>query len=179
MSEAPAPHDPGPEAPAAAPRRREGRLARVMRGLLAAALGLVLLVVLVTGWLGGTQSGLQAVVDLAARLSGGVVSVEAPEGYLFGQLKVGALHVRTPTLQVDVRQLVIDWRPAALARGGLDMSTLSAAEVSVASTTSSTSPSAAASSPRITRATQPSRRRGAAAGASGPGSWGAGASLIP
>ena len=134
MSEAPAPHDPGPEAPAAAPRRREGWVARVMRGLLAAALGLVLLVVLATGWLGGTQSGLQAVVDLAARLSGGVVSVEAPEGYLLGQLKVGALHVRTPTLQVDIRDLVIDWRPAALARGGLDMNTLAAAEVSVGST---------------------------------------------
>ena len=136
MSEAPAPHDPGPEAPAAAPRRREGWVARVMRGLLAAALGLVLLVVLATGWLGGTQSGLQAVVDLAARLSGGVVSVEAPEGYLLGQLKVGALHVRTPTLQVDIRDLVIDWRPAALARGGLDMNTLAAAEVSVASSPS-------------------------------------------
>jgi hypothetical protein len=37
---------------------------------------------------------------------------------VFGQLKLGALHVRTPTLQLDIRDLTIDWRPAALASRG-------------------------------------------------------------
>jgi translocation and assembly module TamB len=54
---------------------------------------------------GATQSGLARLVDLAAQLSGGVVGIERPEGYLLGQLKLGALHVRTPTLQVDVVDL--------------------------------------------------------------------------
>jgi translocation and assembly module TamB len=72
------------------------------------------------------------VVDLAAQLSGGVVGIERPEGYLLGQLKLGALHVRTPTLQVDVVDLTLDWRPGAFASRGLDVALLTAADVQVA-----------------------------------------------
>ena len=135
MSEAP--QAPSPKSPAPPVRpRREGWGARLVRGLLAGALALAAVVVVLIGWLGGTQSGLQSVIDLAVRLSGGSVSVENAEGYVFGQLKLGALHVRTPTLHLDIRDLTIEWRPAALGSSGLEIASLSAAEVAVASASS-------------------------------------------
>ena len=135
MSEAP--QAPSSESPSLPVRPRgEGWGARLVRGLLAGALALAAVVVVLIGWLGGTQSGLQSVIDLAVRLSGGSVSVENAEGYVFGQLKLGALHVRTPTLHLDIRDLTIDWRPAALGSSGLEIASLSAAEVAVASASS-------------------------------------------
>jgi len=89
--------------------------------------------VVLVGWLGGTASGLGLLVDFVARLSGGVVTVEQAEGYLLGDLKLRLLRVRTPTLQVDVRDLALTWNPAALTRSRLDIAHLAAAEVQVAS----------------------------------------------
>lgn len=130
MSEAPAAP---PEAPASPPvPRRAGWPVRILRGLLAAGFGLLIVVLALIGWLGATQSGLARLVDLAAQLSGGVVGIERPEGYLLGQLKLGALQVRTPTLQVDVVDLTLDWRPGAFASRGLDVALLTAADVQVA-----------------------------------------------
>ena len=87
MSEAPAAP---PEAPASPPvPRRAGWPVRILRGLLAAGFGLLIVVLALIGWLGATQSGLARLVDLAAQLSGGVVGIERPEGYLLGQLKLG------------------------------------------------------------------------------------------
>ena len=64
MSEAP--QAPSPKSPAPPVRpRREGWGARLVRGLLAGALALAAVVVVLIGWLGGTQSGLQSVIDLA------------------------------------------------------------------------------------------------------------------
>ena len=147
MSEAPdSPAAAGPEGTpeqASAPRPRrlgEGWAGRWLRRALAGVIALLAVVVLVVGWLGVTDSGLRAVMDLAARLSGGTVTVERAEGYLLGQLKIGALHVRTPTLHVDILNLLIDWRPGALMSGALEVSALRASEVAVA-TLPSTEPS--------------------------------------
>lgn len=130
MIEAPAtpPETPPPPAP-----HRTGWPVRILRGLLAAGFGLLIVVLALLGWLGATQSGLARMAELAARLSGGVVGIERPEGYLLGQFKLGALHVRTPTLQVDVADLTLDWRPGAFASRGLDVALLAAADVRVAS----------------------------------------------
>ena len=136
MSEAPvAP----PEASSAPAPRRPGWPVRILRGLLAAVIGLVVVVLALVGWLGATRSGLEQVVDFAERLSGGRVTIERPEGYLLGQLRLGALHVRTPTLHVDVADLVLDWRPGAFPGSGLDVAALTAADVRVA-TAPSTEP---------------------------------------
>lgn len=131
MSEAPATPPEDPPTPPPAPRRT-GWPVRILRGLLAAGFGLVIMVLALVGWLGATQSGLERVVELAARLSGGVVGIERPEGYLLGQFKLGALHVRTPTLQLDVVDLRLDWRPGAFASRGIDVALLAAADVQVA-----------------------------------------------
>ena len=86
MSEAPvAP----PEASSAPAPRRPGWPVRILRGLLAAVIGLVVVVLALVGWLGATRSGLEQVVDFAERLSGGRVTIERPEGYLLGQLRLG------------------------------------------------------------------------------------------
>jgi translocation and assembly module TamB len=141
MSDAPEGHEPKP-APAAAPiRAREGWLARLTRGLLGACISAIVVVVLLIGWLGGTESGLQAVAELASRLSGGMLRIDGPQGYLLGQLRADVVQVRTPTLQVDILNLRMDWRPGALMSGTLDVSALSASELSVA-TAPSTDPAA-------------------------------------
>lgn len=156
MSEAPdSPAAAGAEgAPDKAPPSRrlgEGWAGRWLRRALAGVIALLAVVVLVVGWLGATDSGLRAVMELAARLSGGIVTVERAEGYLLGQLKIGALHVRTPTLHVDILNLLIDWRPGALMRGALEVSTLTASEVAVA-TLPSTEPATLPASLALPRA---------------------------
>jgi translocation and assembly module TamB len=158
MSEAPdSPAAAGPEGtsdtePPPPPRGPgEGWAKRWSRRALGGVIALVAVVVLVVGWLGATDSGLRAVMGLAARLSGGIVTVERTEGYLLGQLKIGALHVRTPTLHVDILNLLIDWRPGALMSGALKVSTLTASEVVVA-TVPSTEPASLPASLALPRA---------------------------
>ena len=139
MSEQPAPPaDPasGPPAPAraGAPRvRREGWIARFLRAVLGVGMTLIVVLVLLATWLGASTSGLQNVVRLAGYLSAGMVHIDKPEGYLLGELRIGTVQVRTATLQLDVVDLRLDWRPRALLDGSLELGTLSAADVSVAS----------------------------------------------
>ncbi|MDD2990555.1 MAG: hypothetical protein PHI64_16565, partial [Zoogloea sp.] len=121
----------GPPGPP--PRRGEGRVARLTRGVLGLCMGLVVIVVVLAGWLGATASGLQALAGLAGSLSGGLVHIEKPEGYLLGEWRADAVLVRTPTLHLDVLNLQLDWRPGALMDRRFEAATLSASEVRVAS----------------------------------------------
>lgn len=139
MSDAPA--DPAPEgrepASAAPPSRAGGGwFARLTRGALGAGFSLVVVALLLAGWLGVTESGLQAVAELASRFSGGMLRIDKPQGYLLGQLRADAVQVRTPGLQVDILNLRMDWRPGALMDGALEVSALSASELSVATAAS-------------------------------------------
>ncbi len=131
MSDTPAP--PAPAEPPAPPPARASWARRLSRGLLAAFFACITIAVVLVGWLGGTTSGLGMLVDFVARLSGGVVTFEKADGYLLGDLNLGLLRVRTPTLQVDVHDLALTWNPAALTRSRLDIARLSAADVQVAS----------------------------------------------
>ena len=141
VPEDPAPEDrePKPAPSGVPPRAREGWLARLTRGVLGACISAIVVVMLLAGWLGATESGLQAVAGLASRLSGGMLRIEGPQGYLLGQPGAEAVQVRTPTLQLDILNLRVDWRPGALMSGTLDVSALSASELSVA-TAPSTDP---------------------------------------
>lgn len=129
--------DPAPDGappPSSSPvPRRETVAARLLRGALAAVLGLLTVAVLLLGWFGATESGLRVLAGLADDLSGGLLSLDKPEGYLFGEFKLGTLQLRTPTLQLEIRNLAVDWRPGALASGRLDVASLAASEVRVAS----------------------------------------------
>ncbi len=137
MSDAPAdPAGPDPRAEAAPRPAREGLLAGLTRGVLGACISLFVLVLLVVGWLGATESGLQAAAGLAHHFSGGMLRINKPQGYLLGQLRAESVQVHTSTLQVDVIDLRMDWRPGALMSGTLDVSTLSAADLSVATAAS-------------------------------------------
>ncbi|WP_079433247.1 translocation/assembly module TamB domain-containing protein [Zoogloea sp. LCSB751] len=127
--------DPAPDgAPSPAPApRRDAPSARLLRGALAAVLGLLTVVVLLLGWLGASESGLRALAGLANGVSGGLLSLDKPQGYLLGEFKLGSLQLRTPTLQLEIRNLAVDWRPGALASRRLDVASLAASELRVAS----------------------------------------------
>lgn len=137
MSDAPeqSAANPAPDGapPPSIPPRRETVSVRLLRGTLAAVLGLLTVTVLLLGWLGATESGLRTLAGLADGLSGGLLSLDKPQGYLLGEFKLGSLQLRTPTLQLEIRNLEVDWRPGALARGRLDVASVAASEVRVAS----------------------------------------------
>ena len=132
MSDTPEPSGPAPQE-SAPPPPRPGWGRTLLRGALALLFAGITVALVLVGWLGGTTSGLGMLVDFVARLSGGVVSIEKADGYLLGDLRLGLLRVRTPTLQVDVHDLALTWNPAALTRGRLDIARLAAADVQVAS----------------------------------------------
>ncbi|MBS0357433.1 MAG: translocation/assembly module TamB domain-containing protein [Proteobacteria bacterium] len=136
--------DPAPDgapspstAPSSSPRR-EAVSARLLRGALAAVLGLLIAVVLLLGWLGATESGLRTLAGLADSFGGGLLTLDKPQGYLFGQFKLGSLQLRTPTLQLEIRNLAVDWRPGELSNGRVDVTSLAASEVRVASASDDT-----------------------------------------
>lgn len=117
--------------------RRRGWPARGLRALLAALVGLVTAAVLVLGWVGGTASGLRFAAGLAEHFSGGLLAVEGADGYLLGGLRIKGLKVRTADLQLELRNLELDWRPGALGSGLLEVDRLSASELAVATRSSS------------------------------------------
>ena len=131
--------DPAPDgapppstAPSSSPRR-EAISARLLRGALAAVLGLLIAAVLLLGWLGASESGLRTLAGLADSFGGGLLTLDKPQGYLLGQFKLASLQLRTPTLQLEIRNLAVDWRPGELTNGRVDVVSLSASEVRVAS----------------------------------------------
>lgn len=111
---------------------RSGWGAGLLRGLLASLLGLVLTLIALAGWLGGTESGLRVLCQLATGFSGGLLQVEAPAGYLLGEWRLAALKLHTTELHLEVRDLAVDWHPAALARNALEIHALSASRIQVA-----------------------------------------------
>ncbi|MDD3352473.1 MAG: hypothetical protein PHD22_02305, partial [Zoogloea sp.] len=123
---------PASPSPESAPPRPGRWLAGGLRALLAGVLGLVTAAVLVVGWLGGTGAGLRFATGLAESLSGGLVVIDDAGGYLLGQLRLGRVHVRTPTLHLEVRNLHLDWQPGALLGLRLEVERLAASEVRVA-----------------------------------------------
>ena len=94
-------------------------------------LGLVwLAAVAATGyWLGFSESGLGALVRIAAAASGGRFTVEQPVGRLVGPLAFARLSWKAPGLAVDVEDLRIDWSPGALFEQRLHIGELVAARV--------------------------------------------------
>ncbi|ULQ47124.1 translocation/assembly module TamB domain-containing protein [Flagellatimonas centrodinii] len=84
-------------------------------------------------WLLSSQAGSQFVLDRVSGLTDGMVEIGKvqPKGHLLGTLLLDQVAVRTPTVEVDIRQLRIRWSPLALLALRAQVDALSAAEVDV------------------------------------------------
>lgn len=104
-----APESPLPPTP---PHRRYVWLALAALPVLFAAL---------LGWLIASESGLNASLGIANRLSGDRLQVNDARGRLLGPLQLGSLRWHDGELDLQIEQLAIDWSPAALLDTRLDI----------------------------------------------------------
>lgn len=65
-------------------------------------------------WLLSTPSGLDRLVRTAVDASDGQLRIDGAEGRLTGPLSIRSLSLTTPTLQLQLDALTLDWSPAAL-----------------------------------------------------------------
>lgn len=75
-------------------------------------------------WLTSSDSGLQTAVRLADSASAGRLHIEQARGRLFGPLDIAELRWQGADLQLTATKLHLDWSPAALLRGKLDIAAL-------------------------------------------------------
>lgn len=112
-----------PEAPPqdAKRRRRWPWLLLALAGALVAA----------GGWLVGTGSGLRTLGELAVGASAGRLEIEGADGRLLGPLRIASLRWKDTERQVRIDELHLDWSPAALLHGHLQIAELSAGRLHV------------------------------------------------
>ncbi|HET8609871.1 MAG TPA: hypothetical protein VFM11_09035, partial [Burkholderiales bacterium] len=104
------------------------------------AWAIVVLFILFCGalwWLGATQSGLTVTARAIAWASGGRVALSDPHGTLAGRFEADSLRLSTARMQLTAHSLTVDWSPAALLRGVLDVRLIRAADVTLAKAPSS------------------------------------------
>ncbi len=102
-----------------------------------AALGALLAVLAGFAWLLASESGLRVTCRLLERLGAGQLMLTEPAGVLLGPLSLQSVHWRDETLDVQVQDLQIEWRPRELLRGRLVVSRIAAANLRVANVASS------------------------------------------
>lgn len=94
------------------------------------------LVGVTVAWLGFTESGLATIVGLASSGSAGRLTIDRPVGHLFaGELAVERLIWKEPDREIVVDDLRIDWSPASLLHGRLNIATISATRMLIDITT--------------------------------------------
>jgi translocation and assembly module TamB len=86
-----------------------------------------------TTWLLATSSGLQWLAAMASRSNGGALTLQGTGGTLLGPMGAQTLSYKDGSMRVTVRDIQLDWRPAALLAGRLDITTLTAQSVEVLS----------------------------------------------
>lgn len=85
----------------------------------------VLVAILATlGWLFGTDSGARSAFSALGSLSSGVVQADGVSGRLAGPLRVERLTINRENDRFTLADLRLDWRPAALLRGSLHVTSL-------------------------------------------------------
>lgn len=90
------------------------------------------------GWLVASESGLQWLAGVAERKYGGDLSVKGISGSLTDTIATQQLVLRGDGWRVTLQGVRLEWRPAALLRGELEVLRLSARQVEVLSLTSDT-----------------------------------------
>lgn len=108
--------------------RRRFRPLRWLGGLIAIAL---MLIVLLLGFVLGTQTGLRTLFALAEDLAPGLVQADRIEGRVLGRLELDGFELGLPSLQLSAGSLVLDWRPGSLFIGRLQVQELKASDILV------------------------------------------------
>lgn len=101
------------------------------RTLLIAVLVLIVAPTALLAWLLGTESGARTALPAAARLSGGMLSIEGVHGRLVGPLRVERIALEQPQRRIVLGDVHLDWRPIALLQGKLHLLSLQAAELNI------------------------------------------------
>ncbi|ATP27363.1 translocation/assembly module TamB [Chromobacterium violaceum] len=128
MSDKQTPQTEAPEQAPTPPRRP--RRWRVFFGALALAFALLLALL---GWISASPAGFAWALHGASRLSGGLFSVGAVDGALWQGFSLRDVRVRSAGDDVDIESLKLDWHPAELWRGRLDIDRLALGHVRVQS----------------------------------------------
>ncbi|MCP5249557.1 MAG: translocation/assembly module TamB domain-containing protein [Candidatus Accumulibacter sp.] len=119
---------PGQQAPATPPPRR-----RPYWRWLALPFAVVLALLVGTAWLVGSESGLQVVCRGIERLAGGQLVLQGASGSLDRSFALRSLHWRDATLDLQLEDLQLDWRPAELLQSRLAVIRIAAATLRIAS----------------------------------------------
>ncbi|MCD5329666.1 translocation/assembly module TamB domain-containing protein [Chromobacterium piscinae] len=128
MSDKQTPQTEAPEQAPTPPRRP--RRWRVFFGALALMFALLLALL---GWISASPAGFAWALHGASRLSGGLFSVGAVDGALWQGFSLRDVRVRSAGDDVDIESLKLDWHPAELWRGRLDIDRLALGHVRVQS----------------------------------------------
>lgn len=97
----------------------------------------MLLALVGVAWLFASEAGLRLACQMVERLAAGQLSIVAPAGALGGSFSLPSVHWRSETLDVQVLDLQLDWRPAELLHGRLAVSRIAAASLRLANVASS------------------------------------------
>ncbi|MCW5576179.1 MAG: translocation/assembly module TamB domain-containing protein [Burkholderiales bacterium] len=111
---------------------RYNRRKTVLRVLSVAALSCALAVAAALGWLATPQARDWAVARIVAMNPERIV-MEGVEGSLLGELRIGRLHVDGGDFTLDGQAIVLDWRPARLLSGTIDLRRVRAASLAYSS----------------------------------------------
>ena len=90
-----------------------------------------MLILLLLGFVLGTQTGLRTLVALAEDLAPGLVTVDHIEGRVLGRLQLEGFELSLPSLQASVGRLVLDWSPGAVFSGRLKVQELKGSDILV------------------------------------------------
>lgn len=85
------------------------------------------------GWLLASTSGLQWLAATVSHLSAGSVSIAGVSGKLLGPMGAQTLVIGSSDLRITARDIHLDWRPAALLDGRVEVTALAAQDVEVLS----------------------------------------------
>lgn len=130
------PHDtpPGQSPPNETQERvpRRSPLTWLLRGVLSAALALLVLLMGTLAWVVGTQSGLVLLYDLAQRFAPGLIQVNTLQGRLLDEVRLEGVRIDTAAARLDVERVQLHWVPKDLLRGQLRVQDLRLTGIEVA-----------------------------------------------
>jgi translocation and assembly module TamB len=92
---------------------------------------LLLLLLLLVGFVLGTQTGLRTAIGIAEEFAPEMISVGRAEGRVLGELSIADLTLDLPGLALRLGSLHLDWQPGALLTGKLRVTDLAIADVDV------------------------------------------------
>jgi len=118
-----------PDTASAAPARPRRR--SWLRTLLIAVVLLLSSLAAAGGFLLGTERGLELALALVDRLAPGVLTVEAAQGRLLGNLELGGVALSLPGFSARIDRLELRWRPAEALTGTLRITALRASDLEV------------------------------------------------